>query len=322
MDFYSRHHAQRSRLNDAMLWVWEFVETAHRSDELPFFVLTDGGRIVGGIGYIDVTLDLGERMIPAAMPVNYFIDPAYKGLPALRLLRAVQNERDILIGSYVSEDALRLLTKSGFKDLSAHVRAYHYPLRFNAFNPRSVAAWMWRRASEWRRRANTLRSGEELEYRESTRLNALHADTFAASSGVVRISKNHAFIHWRYESSPILDPVFVLQSTGARACGLAVLHIDRKRSECVLLDVLWTDHPTGRLPGLIDEVIRTARKHGCRMLITHALSTTLDTVLTQCLFSSRVSDLGMCILARKEPERDILTNPARWHFMLGDTDAY
>jgi hypothetical protein len=323
MAFYAKHHAQRSRLNDPALWNWEFVDQPDLERGFPFFVLEHDGAIVGGIGYVATRLSDGIHEFRAAMPVNFFVDPAFKGLPALRLFRSVQSEYEVLVGSYISDDALRLLTKSGFVDLSAHVRAYHYPLRIQRGHPRSWAVWSLRKTMELWRRYRASGSDADLTYRVETHLaEAALVPQASANHGAVHLLKSAPYLRWRYGASPKLSPVFVAQFQGTQPVGLAVLHFDSEHRECVILDVMFNGGTPRRIVALIDQVIRVARKRGCHMITTHALSATLDAALKDCYFKSKLSHLGLAVLARQEPARSLLTDPDRWHFMLGDTDAY
>jgi len=127
--FYREHHAHRPRLTDPDVWDWLFAEQPRASDAIPFFVLEADGKVAGGIGYVVTRARLGDRDVDAIFPVNFFINPAYRGLPALRLLRAALKECSVAIAAYVSPDAMRLLLKSGFVDLSTRLRGYHYGLQ-------------------------------------------------------------------------------------------------------------------------------------------------------------------------------------------------
>lgn len=321
MTFYREQHAQRARLIDPAIWDWLFVQQPYASDRLPFFVLESNGRIVGGIGYIRAKLSVEGGQVEASFPINYFIDPAYKGLPALRLFRAVLNESPLAIGAYVSPDAMRLLLKSGFADLSDAFCNYYYGLQAGSPSLRGMALALARRMAEWGRRLWGALRHPAVSYRLGAELDAAFAKELTATSGAISVCKTFEWLEWRYVKSPLLKSQFVYQFQAGRPAALAIIFIDTARDELVLLDFLSAP-AAACLTGLIDRLIVVARANHCRTIATHALSDSLGRHARACLFASMKSDLGLAVFARDKPLRNLLVDVHRWHLMLGDTDAY
>lgn len=320
MAFYREHHAGRPRLLDAAAWSWTFLDQPQAGSAIPFFMLAGGERVRGGIGYIAATLVVDGRMHAARLPVNYFVDDACRGLPALRLLRAVLHDSPVTIAAYVSPDARRLLTTAGFVDLSAAVTAYHYVVTAAGGGWHGATVARLRHLAEVARALRRRLAGASFEHRLSTVPAADCADA-VGGDGPVRLRKDSAWVAWRYVRSPLLRCEFVQQYHAGTPTGMAVFAVDEQRRDLVVLDLPWRDAPRGSLVALIDALLEVARRRGCHTVSTHALSAAVERALRRCLFGHRPSDLGLLVLARSTELRDVLTDPKRWHFMLGDCDV-
>lgn len=324
LDFYAQHHSQRSRLTDGVVWDWLFTQQPDASSEPPLYVLEVDGDIAGGIGYIGADVLVAGQKISGILPINYFINPAFRGLPALRLLRAALDGRTLAIGAYVSPDARRLLLKFGFVDLSAALRSYHYGLQVRG-NIRSAATWSLRRSVELLRRGTRKLLYPELAHRISTVLDRQFLESCRSELGLHRLEKSFEWLNWRYVQSPLLNSTtfhveFVYQFRGGHPVAMAIIGKDMARRELVILDVIW--HTDALLGALIDEVIARGRIGRCDVVSTHALSAPLHKIFVAGFFASSVSNVGMVVLARDPALREEATDPARWHFMIGDCDAY
>ncbi|MDN5848809.1 MAG: hypothetical protein L0H63_04105 [Nitrococcus sp.] len=324
LSFYAEHHAQRSRLTGGAIWDWLYLKQPDMSGELPLYILEANGNIAGGIGYIGAQVQVDRQRIPAILPISYFINPAFRGLPALRLLRIALKDRALAIGAYVSPDARRLLLKMGFVDLSAAMRSYHYGLRGQT-GLRSVAILAIRRTAELLRRSTRTVMHPGLRHRVGPDLDREFVEQCHPVASLHRIQKSFSSLEWRYGKSPLLNSSsfrveFVYQFRSSRPVALAIIAVNARRSELILLDVIWSGGAV--LSAVVDRVIAYGRAAGCGVISTHALSAPLHQTLTACLFASTVSSIGMMVLARDPAVRTAVSDPARWHFMVGDCDAY
>lgn len=323
VSFYREFHAARARLTDPAIWRWQFLEQPHAAGIVPFFILEDGGQICGGIGYLCVKIRTGERVVDGLVPVNYFINPAYRGLPALRLFRAVLQESPVTIGTYVSQDALGLLNKSGFEDLSSEVHVYYYPLRAAA-NGSLASRLKATLRSAWEAvRAVGLRISQPgLAYRVSTELDHAFVRDPGWWPGLQCLQKSSEWLDWRYRKSPLLRARFVYQTRRGEPCGLAVIHVDAAKDTLVILDLLVHSADDGPIYGLVDEILAVARREKCALVVCHAVSTRLRRIFRNCLFGSRQSDVNLLVLCREAGLSGALADPGRWTFQLGDSDVY
>ncbi len=323
-EFYARQFSERLRLNDARAWQWEFLEQPGDGRQIPFFVLKVDGRIEGAIGYLQFELRAGDASFAAIHPVNYFVNPHYKGLPALRLFRAMLQEGRIVIGSYVSDDARRLLHKSGFVDFAAHVHGYHLGLRLTSHtNPRSGLIWLGRRIWESVLRGYIGSKHRPLTYRIENELN----DTLLEIAGTwsppsVGIRKTAEYLRWRYARSPVLNCRYLWQFDNRVPVGLAVLHLDPHEHAAVLLDLTAATWQPDQCAGMILETIRHARANALDMFATHCMSPVVDAVLRRIGCGRVTSDLGFMLYSPGAESKKILADAKSWHFMIGDTDRY
>jgi hypothetical protein len=322
MAFYREFHAARPRLTDRALWEWLFVRQPFSKGQVAFFILEVDGRIRGGIGYIEVRIRVDDRIVGGLLPVNYFIDPAYRGLPALRLLRTVMQQSPIAISAYVSDDAMRLLTKSGFVDLSSELLGYHHAVAAHKKSAASILFGAVRGVWRLARLAAYAAAHRSVRYRVSRDFDARFFERCETWAGSQRLMKDPDWLEWRYVKSPWLSCRFIYQFDAHGPTGCAVAQIDEKRHELVILDLLWRSKSTLKLIALLDATIEMARAEGCLIVTSQAMGVSLRRAFRLCLFGSTKSSLNILIWCKDAGLRGLLVNPARWDFMVGDTDAY
>lgn len=323
-EFYQRCFPERPRLNDARLWHWQFVEQPGADDLLPFFILDVDGRIEGAIGYLRMTLIVRGTKISTALPVNYFVNPKYLGLPALRLFRAVTHEAPVVIGAYISGDARRLLLKSGFIDLSTHIIQYYAALRPNVVSSiRGHAITHLRRAWECVLGFYARRCCDRITYIVSKEINPDWANRAAGwRRAECQVEKSAAYYHWRLTQNPVLDCTCVWQIQDTMPVGFAAVHLDHRERTAVLLEWNTDGVELHRDIDFLYAVIRFARSQHMDYLVTDAMSPTLHHALRWIGFGHRMSDLGFMVYGQDAEIKAVVSNPSGWHFMVGDSDRY
>jgi len=323
-EFYAREFNEHPRLNDAKTWQWKILEQPTNSPQVPFFILKVNDRIEGGIGYLSFPMCIGQSTITAIHPVNYFVNPRYKGLPALRLLRAVLQEGDIAIGSNLSVVAQQLLEKSGFIDHSAYFFSYRLLLRITSRSTlRGLLVWVWRRARE-----SLLHTLLQLQHRSLTYHIATKLDNTwlqKASEWPLPgygIQKSAEYMIWRYARSPLLNCCYIWQLDNGKPAGLAVLHFDAHEKAAVLLDLCAASFESGSFVGLIVAAIQHARSEGMNTFDTHSMSPQIEAALRRTGCAGYASSLGLVLYSRDTTIARTIEIPGHWHFILGDTDRY
>ncbi len=328
-EFYRKHFADRPRLNDSALWRWEFTGQPGAERHFPFFVLDSGTSIEGGIGYVRFTLRVCGFTVAGVHPVNYFVNPSFKGLHALRLFRSALSEASLVIGSNFSVSAMQLLKRTGFVDLSNRFQAYYLPLPnldsgacATGKVRRATAAFLrrlWLATANGASRIRAPKIRYELtEEMDVSWLPNVESWRLADCS----IVKDSTYLAWRYGRSPALNCRYVWQISGDRPVGLAIMHLDLVRSEAVLLDCLAEKDDMWLLLGLIGQTMVHSGNAGAATWTTQALSAPLDRVLRSLGCRRGRSTVGFRVFCADATLREYITDPNRWHFMIGDTDVF
>lgn len=329
--FYRAFHPHRPRLLDMAVWRWEFTLNPAAAERLPFFVIRREGSIHGGIGMVPFTLEVGGDRVPACFPANFFIDPAFKGLPALRLMKAMVQEYPVTVASYISDDTRKLFRMARFIDLGNHLKDYFYTLRAvrrpgqgEADRLKSLLFLAARRA--WLtviRGYAGGRCGRRTRVHVGRTLEARQVPASAAGDHArIAIRKDAAYLTWRYQQSPALDCIFLTLLRADEPRLLAVLHYDAATRSAVLLDVVGEDFTGPEMLRLLAATVREALRQGAVQVKTTLLDAGLSKALTVLGFSHRESGHGLMIHCRSPELADRLARADAWRFMLGDTDNY
>lgn len=330
--FYRTFHPHRPRLLDMAVWRWEFSLNPAAPERLPFFVIKREGTIHGGIGMVPFTLEVGGDRVQASFPANFFIDPAFKGLPALRLMKAMQQEYPVTVASYISDDTRKLFGMARFVDLGDHLKDHFYTLRAVRQAGQTLPDRLKTLLFLAARRAwlAVIRVYAENRCDRRTRIHVsrtLEARHIPASPAgdrgeKIAIRKDAAYLAWRYQQSPALDCTFLTLIRADEPLLLAVLHYDAATRSAVLLDVVGRDFTGPQILLLLAAVVREGIRREAVQLKTTLLDAELSKALAMLGFSDRESGHGLMIHCRVPELADRLARADDWRFMLGDTDNY
>lgn len=329
--FYRIHFSDRPRLNNVALWRWEFIEHPLITGDLPFFLIESGGEIQGTIGYQPLQLRIGEQTLKGGYPVNFFVTPKFRGLPALRLLKAALNECPIVFAGYISDDSKRLFRKMGFVDLSQHVRGYYFSLRFDATRaistPRRFLSKMcYRLRTAWGGLLTLYFDRFWITGVRHEIANDLHKDfeNFITNKPeqMLSVYKDNTYLRWRYSRSPALNCLFIHQYHRNRPSGLAVVHIDSRQNQAIILDIIIHPFTLSRSIHLLAAVVSECRKHRLSMLTLDILNAQIEKALRIFGFGSVSSQTGLTAYAADKNILALLSDYRNWHFIIGDTDKY
>jgi len=262
-------------------------------------------------------------------PVNFFVNPDFKGLPALRLFRAALSEAPVVLGSNISEAAAPLVKRSGFVDLSAYYNAYHLPLRFSKTGISAVrilraailnvARRIWISILD----AAAMLRKPGISYHIAETMNTSWLELVSAwRMANCAVVKDANYISWRYAASQVLNCRYIWQMRGDKPIALAIMHLDKVRGEAVLLDCMAESADLWTLVSLLAKTMDWARRSGAGCWQTSALSAPLERALRSLGCGWHQSSLGLSVLCMEAGIRDIVNDYQNWHFMIGDTDAY
>lgn len=330
--FYQRFHPNRLRLHDMKTWHWEFVDNPNKGENIPFFVIEAEGAIHGGIGYLPVNLQCGDHTVTAGHPVNHFVDPAFKGLPALRLMRACLRESTVTFFSYLTDDAVRLAKATGFVDLSCHLS--HYYLALGSHVGRIAGGWRGYAkflALRFARvflitaaRVYCATTGGRWETAVQAQIPALPKRSMNTNSCKSRyaVVKDAAYLHWRYARSPLLNCSYVSVRENGSVTALAVVHMDHKLKTAAILDIIQAAPSFARSLRLLIAVVDHCRTVGATMLSTHLIHAEIEPAFRRLGFGRRPSDHHFMVYAEDKALKAALSDASKWEFFLGDTDVY
>lgn len=319
--FYERHFPQHTRLTRGRYWDWQFLDQPTADGQVPFFVLEDGGQVQGGIGYIGRAATVGGKPVTVRVPICYFVADAYRGLPSLMLLRAVMADADVMLASSFSEDAYKLVTKAGFRDVGDSLRYYWSPARLTTANAFAASRYLLKWVIRGWRRVKALFTLRRLSYHTECSVAADMGDACTSAPGDQRLVKAPAWMAWRYAASPLLDARFVHQYDRGEPVGLAVIHVAAARRTVEILDLWWRDRGATRLAALLDEVRRVARRLDCDEVTSHAVGEGPARAFARSLFSDGPSPLGFLVMCRRKDLEPFALRMTDWSVLVGDTDA-
>ncbi len=319
--FYERHFPQHTRLTRGRYWDWQFLDQPTADGQVPFFVLEDGGEVQGGIGYIGRQAHVGGKPVNVRVPICYFVADAYRGLPSLMLLRAVMADADVMLASSFSEEAYKLVTKAGFKDVGGSLRYYWSPARLTSANAFAASRYLLKWSIRAWRRVRALFRLRRLSYRIERSVAADMSAACIASPGEQRLHKTPDWMAWRYNASPLLEPRFVHQYERGEPVGLAVINVAAARRSVEILDLWWRDRGSTRLSALLEEVRRVARRMNCDEVMSHALGDGPGRAFARSLFSVSPSSLGFLVMCRRKDLEPFALRMADWSVLVGDTDS-
>jgi hypothetical protein len=327
--FYQRFHPHRTRLQDMTAWRWEFLANPYIDKDAAFFVLETGGRIHGGIGYVPVQLQVADRVLKAGHPVNFFIDPAYKGLPALRLLRACLRECPVAFAGYVSDDAARLFKAAGFIDLSQYLRHYHLPLCDGGPGgglsaAKRLARIVLRKTLIAGARGYCFLRGGRGDVNVSEQPPSADAMPTNTSNPArhFRVIKDAQYINWRYAQSPVLNCRYVTLREGGINTALAVVHLDPAHNQAVILDIIASSPRLPQLLSLLLHTIQYCMDTGLALLSSVMMHPDFDSAYKYLGFGSTRSEYRFMVYAEDKALKQELSAHQKWEFVLGDTDRY
>lgn len=327
--FYRRFHPDRPRLHDMAAWRWEFLANPYLDKKIPFFVLEVDGQIQGGIGYVPVQMQLPGRILKAGHPVNFFINPAYKGLPALRLLRACLRDCPVAFASYVSDDAARLFKAAGFVDLSQHLQHYHLPLHDGGPQARSTgglanAKRLARKALSTGARGYCFLAGGRgnISVSEQPPPADLMPTNTPGHTGHFRIVKDAQYLNWRYTQSPLLNCRYVTIRENDLNTAMAVLHLDTKLNQAIILDIIASSPRFAQLLGLLLQTIQYCMDTGVALLSSVMMHNKFGSAFKYVGFGSTRSEYRFMVNAEDGALKRELAEHQKWEFVLGDTDRY
>jgi len=307
------------------------MENPFSKGKIPFFILVDNNEIQGTIGAMLFQFSHNKKTLLAGHLVNFFINPKYKGLHALRLFLTIINEYDIVFGSYVSNDAYKLCKSAKFIDHSADLYNYYLPVpieQLDSTTSRPVKRLV----------INTGRSiflsTVALITRSFAALKNYHCDikTSFDHNFISLIEekegkefgfiKNVTFLLWRYNSCPTLNPIYFQLNISNVPSICLIAHYDHQSNTLAIMDVICDEIRSCDLIILILQALFYCKQNNIKGISNTCTDKRFGAILKFLSFSSVVSDYHFLSFTRIKDLKKISKITDNWKFMLGDTDVY
>ncbi len=327
LEFHKSCQPDRPKLHDGDRWTWRFLDHPDERESPSYFVIDSNDQIEGTLGYVPLEFRVRGRPVGGTFPVDYFVNPAFRGLPALLLMKTVMALRPITIESNFSDDAERLLDRLGFIDLEGFVKDYYLPLanvvpagdRRGSLSVRSLQ--LLKRAYRYGAPGILSAVDSVLGYRGNTRtFRVLDRDSMPrlpAADESIRIEKSYSYLRWRYRDAIGLQPVFVSYSLSGKPAALAILNESANGRAIQVLDVVGGY----RYGPLIRAIIAYGRQFGAASISATCADTRLGRALRMHGFGASRSGVGLRAHTSDQTLREYLAVGREWKFYLGDSDV-
>jgi hypothetical protein len=325
--FRKRVLPQNSKQLDRKRWSWLFRQNPETMDNaIPAWVLQDGKEVVGSISSIPLKVKVGDSVSTCSFGSDYFVDKNYLGLPALRLLKAMQKQYTVNIGANLSPSATKLFKKMGYADLTDNIK------NLTAFFPTNNSGVVPIQSTV---KFYILKIIRLLLCRRKLVSMVTHTLPESAQllwEGIERrlpvtVVKDRDYLKWRYEQCPSVEYRFVVLKRKQQIVALAVLALqsgNEGEKRGLIADILVDPNDFFVAIGIIKASLEFFEAEGCTSCFTHLLNDRMLRYFKLMGFSVSKSDLGLMVLLPKLNNEDLqdLINPGEWSFWIGDTDRY
>lgn len=201
-EFFDRHWKRRIALSIPSFYRWQFTESPSDAGNDHCMVAVDegSGNLYGVMGLNRRTFILSSSKLNGAELTTWIVDNKHigKGIGA-RMLKAIQHRYDALIGMGISEVALQIYMKSGFRYIRAIPR-YVRVFNFEKIEPYAEYTTLARKlVKKWMGINNTRFSvgpprKEDIEMIESLMRNQFNYFT-----------RDYEHLCWRYSKHPVFQ---------------------------------------------------------------------------------------------------------------------
>jgi hypothetical protein len=329
--FYCEYFPDKKKLNNDELWRWEYMENPRAKENIPFFVIRHDSAIRGAIGGIPVMLQIGSECVSACHPVDFFVSPEYKGLPALRLFKKIFGEWKVHFASYVSNDAAKLFEAAGFINLSEHLRAYHYilnPISSQTAPRKRARSFVIRKARYLVRRSLALflnafgNSGTKTQRHQHLSPAIIPSHETCNRPHRIGILKSPEYLNWRYNDSPTLRCQYFSQTRhGSPNCLIVVNELEGDK-HAVILDIIASTENVFDICRILLAMIEYYDSKNFHIISSVNMNEAVDKALRLIGFYYRLSANRLMFYSADKDLREKLRDASKWDFNLGDTDVY
>jgi hypothetical protein len=237
--FYARSYPRRDRVRYAALWHWQYFENPlEPADADRIWVVCDGDQIVGHLGTMAATLQLGGETIAGRWASDLLIDAPYRGHRlGEALIAAWTRSSPVVFAKGLSEPAIRLFQRLGWQTVPLR-RITQLALDLRALSGRLLRNQplntVVETASRWIGRwwaARQLPTSGPLCFQT---VDAFPSETDALAERIAQrtalaIVRDRRFLQWRYAACPVFRYHLATAWLSGQMCGYAALSVRAER---------------------------------------------------------------------------------------------
>jgi GNAT superfamily N-acetyltransferase len=314
---------------------WKFFQNPHRGKEVPFWLLWDGDRMLGGIGALPVRMLLFGTEIAGEFACEMFIEKGQQrsGLGTV-LMDAYIADSPLPLMMNTSQSLHRFLVKRGFHDLSVGLHFWVRPIR-----PGAMLAARWsgikaraallsgpllRAAVEVR--AATLRppSDPSVRVEEVGGFGGWAEDLWAAAGAAypVIVIRDLAYLRWKYERHYVHKYRILRAVDGKGTRGYLVHRLrPEARGPLMVVQELFTRHDDqGARLALLQHALKEARRADAFAIKLMTSTRSYGADLRRLGFFATRSSPGLLYPEQPGFDRPDLRDISNWFLSSGDSD--
>jgi hypothetical protein len=254
-EFISTHWNREIALSVADFYDWQFLAPPDNAAQDHCLLVLDENRdIQGFMGLNQRLFHLGDKLLHGAELTTWMHTDKARGPVAMLVLKSLQQQYDVLMGSGLSQAAWPLYAQFGFKTIRRL--------------PRFVRVYRWKELIDCSQISDT---GKRLIRLADSHPPVLHRAEAASTSDLVDVassfhrdyngfSRSPSHLAWRYEHHPYFDYKIFRVTQGSHG-GAVVLRVDKK-SEFSFIHVIEILGPDALLPAMVSFIDGFAKSTG------------------------------------------------------------
>jgi hypothetical protein len=316
-------------------YLWKFFANPHRSAGVPYWMLREQDRLVGGIGALPVRMRFFGRDIAAEFACDLFIERGRQrsGLGSV-LMDAYIADSPWPLMMNASPSAHRFLVKRGFHDLSPGVHLHVRPLRPGALlasrwggwrGKAAVAADPFLRAGLGLRAA--LRRGRvdrAIRVEEVSAFGPWAEEIWNAAGGdyAVVVVRDAAYLRWKYERHPRRSYRILKATQAGRPIAYATFRIRRtpEQTLAIVQEIFARRDASAARDALLRHVVAAARTAGAHAVKGLATDPGVLADLRRAGFLDTGRSPGFLYPVQPGFDRPELKEAGTWYLTGGDSD--
>ncbi len=314
-------------------WRWQYTQNPFaRGENLPVWTCVSGGKTIGQLGAIPLELHVGDRTIHGAWAVDFRVLPEHRGRGVGKLLVEEANRHfDAFLAIGATDMSFGLFTKEGWKALGG------LPYYVKIWNADAIIRGKIGSSVLARLASVPLNGGLKLlDYLKTARrpgsIEVKRMDGFGDEADRwweeirgaydVVVSRNRAYLEWKYDRQPGMDYVKFRATRDSELCGYIVVRVvDRGQQtrEGLIADIVVDPRDEDAIQSLTHEALTYLRSVPCSIARCYASQAHVSRTLVRNGFLKRKPQ--MRFLVNKNIDGcEAVESVGEWCLAAGDSD--